>query len=147
MNTSNSADGGPAWRCVKMTDERRGLWFRRLPDGTVQVRAGREGDDDIAIVAGEEGSDLAACLERVCRISKSPQPFAKFADLEERRKLFRQRTAERRDCEEGKVEIDGQAKDCFVCNGFGCLCDVCGDPTNDYGLDVCERCSNEEGDE
>lgn len=84
-----SADGGPVWTCVKMTDERRGLWYRTLSDGTVQVRAGREGDDDIAIIKGDEAGELVKCLSRVARSSKTPQPFAKFSDLEKSREWLR----------------------------------------------------------
>lgn len=71
-----------------MTDERRGLWYRALIDGTVQVRAGREGDDEIAIIKGAEAGELAKCLSRVARISKSPQPHAKFSDLGKSREIL-----------------------------------------------------------
>ena len=51
------------------------------------------------------------------------------------------------DCDDGKVDVgEGVIKDCFFCNGLGELCDVCGDPVDDIGLNICEDCqADEEG--
>lgn len=42
------------------------------------------------------------------------------------------------DCENDPEVIDSES--CIVCNGFGKLCDICADPTNDYHADTCDRC-------
>ena len=89
QDESTSPDGGPLWTCVKMADERRGLWYREVGDGTVQVRSGREGDDDIAIIEGPEAAELAKCLARVSLASKRNQPYSHFAELVERREYLR----------------------------------------------------------
>jgi len=34
------------WTCAALPDGRRGLWFR-VHDGRLEIRAGREGDDDV----------------------------------------------------------------------------------------------------
>lgn len=45
------------------------------------------------------------------------------------------------DCKgEGELTIDSRKRRCFLCNGGGQLCDVCGDPTNEPGQDVCDKC-------
>ena len=105
-----SADGGPLWVCVKMTYERRGLWYRVLADGTVQVRAGREGDDDIAIIQGDEATELVKCLSRVARVSKRTQPFAKFSELVKSREWHRARAGKPNDLAHGTAGGEQQPK-------------------------------------
>ena len=57
--------------CVAMHDPvgRRGLWFKRVSDDAISVRAGREGDDAEAIITigdtitREQLASLAECFE------------------------------------------------------------------------------------
>lgn len=53
------------WRCCSMHDPdgRRGVWFKVLPDGSLHVRAGREGDDASCTVPQPLGNRLKECLE------------------------------------------------------------------------------------
>lgn len=36
------------------TSERRGIWFRRTSDGSLEIRAGREGDDEHVVLRSTE---------------------------------------------------------------------------------------------
>lgn len=42
----------------------------------------------------------------------------------------------------GKSANKGQA--CFLCNGSGSMCDVCGEACDDRGQNVCTKCQEEE---
>jgi hypothetical protein len=45
----------------------------------------------------------------------------------------------------GTVErADGSTITCFSCNGSGEICDVCGEASDDFGLNVCDQCREEE---
>jgi len=42
-------------------------------------------------------------------------------------------------CEDCK----GEDPRCFRCNGIGELCDVCGEPTNEAGMNICTECQRQ----
>lgn len=44
-------------------------------------------------------------------------------------------------------DCHGDESVCLLCDGHGNLCDICGEATGEPGLDVCEACRAEEGDE
>lgn len=52
------------WRCCSMHDpsSRRGIWFRDLPDGRLEIRAGREGGDAVAFIPAELARAVGDCL-------------------------------------------------------------------------------------
>ena len=33
---------------------------------------------------------------------------------------------------------------CFMCNGTGSMCDICGEAVNDAGMDLCSACMERE---
>ncbi|HWL53847.1 MAG TPA: hypothetical protein VNQ90_15515 [Chthoniobacteraceae bacterium] len=35
---------------------------------------------------------------------------------------------------------DSNDEDCFECNGYGWVCDDCGEATNETGMDICDEC-------
>lgn len=46
------------------------------------------------------------------------------------------------DCDgTGESEIKG--KPCFVCNGTGEMCDVCGEAVDEAGQNICDACQAE----
>ena len=57
------------WQIASLHDKRRGLWFRVLPDGELQICGGREGDDCYVsfrvgdVMDQEKFSELLGCLE------------------------------------------------------------------------------------
>lgn len=76
------------WRCASMHDRsgRRGIWFRSMPDGDLQIRAGREGGDNVAVLSVKEvpGRIIAAvrgCLEVGAWMQEDEGPDTKMEVL------------------------------------------------------------------
>ena len=55
---------GAEWECCSWHDPngRRGIWFRRTPDGVLQIAAGREGGDAYAELTGHAATAVEVCL-------------------------------------------------------------------------------------
>lgn len=43
----------------------------------------------------------------------------------------------------GKGESANAGQACFLCDGTGAKCDVCGEAVEEAGADVCNDCANE----
>lgn len=72
------------WRCCSMHDPsgRRGVWYRTLPDGRLEIRAGREGDDACSFIPAELAESVDNCLSYGAWMQEDYGPNAMEATYE-----------------------------------------------------------------